>query len=109
MLQHHEIKRLQTQLAEMPQAVTAAAMAALQKQLDFARSEASDRKGAFRDKNLTIKALQSQVAKQVSADLELVGSASKLQAELDDSQAQLGPDLPRATKIQVADQASGRK
>ena len=89
MLQHHEIKRLQTQLAEMPQAATAAAMADLQKQLDFARSKASDRKGALRDKNLTIKALQIQVAKQVSADLVLVGSASKLQAQLDDSQAQL--------------------
>ena len=39
MLQHHEIKRLQTQLAEMPQAATAAAMADLKKQLDFARSK----------------------------------------------------------------------
>ena len=89
MLQHQEIKRLKTQIAGMPQAATAAAMAEIQTSLDAARSHLADRKEVEREKNLTIKSLQSQLKKHGAGAPTLAVNVQDTNAQLEDSLAQL--------------------
>ena len=89
MLQHHEIERLKNQIAEMPQAATAATIAEIQTSLDAARSNVANRKEVERERNLTIKSLQSQLKAHIAAAPTLAVNVQDINAQLEDSLAQL--------------------
>ena len=107
MLLRQEVKELRAALNDMPEAATAAALAAVTANLIEVRSEISARKESLRLKNIEVKALRSRLETKHCEVLSMPNEklstrVSDLEAELADSTAELSDAHAAHTDLEDA-------